>query len=261
MKIDRSAFFFLTGAIAAGCVINPPPATPGGTTATTTPTAAPATPTADDAGAAPAPFVVGTGLFSAFHQTAGAPADADAGLPPPPPPAANCLDTGDAQPGACNAFHPDASCKAAPDFAGSKCGAYKAYFTPKVAAAAIACQAALSATSLCDGTQSDKCALTALKRSCPTTGTDYVSGCQAAAQVPACGVTLGDCLSYAGGLTQAGEDAIGHCMDEGGALPCAMHSFSDCLAALTAPAGGGTTPPSATGGAAPLTSESHIRSR
>ena len=128
----------------------------------------------------------------------------------PPPPAAACLDTGAVAVGDCAAMQASTACPAAPTPV-QKCNAYKAYFAPKVAAAAVSCLTALTSAQVCDPTQFAACGRAALAQACPAPGVAQL--CQIAAGP--CKTTATDCTAVISGLDDQGQTAIAQCVAQG----------------------------------------------
>ncbi len=203
MKIEQSALVFasvgvmLAALSACEIVVDQPAKHP---TPPPPPAAAgPVTP-------APAPKEVKVAPMH-LHGPGAAPAG---GVTPPPAPAGACLDTGAATPGDCAAMQVATACPAAPTPV-QKCNAYKTYFAPKVAAAAVACVTALSSAQLCDGTSVSNCGKAALAQACPAPGVAQL--CQIAAGP--CKTSATDCTSVVSGLGDQGQQAIAQCVAQG----------------------------------------------
>jgi hypothetical protein len=138
------------------------------------------------------------------------PGAAPAGGGTAPPPAGACLDTGAATVGDCAAMQPATACTATPTPT-QRCNAYKTYFAPKVAAAAVSCVTALSSAQLCDGTSVAACGKTALTQACPAPGVAQL--CQIAAGP--CKTTATDCTAMLSGLGDQGQQAVAQCVATG----------------------------------------------
>jgi hypothetical protein len=146
-------------------------------------------------------------------------APAPVGSPPAAPPPPSCLGNGAAAIGDCNAMQPpDATCAASPA-AKQKCSAYKANFTPQVAAAAVACMTVLSSRQVCDAAQWDSCARSSLAQACPDGSVAQL--CSIAASP--CKTSAGDCTSMLSGLNDQGRQRVAQCIAQGcsaGLYPC-----------------------------------------
>jgi hypothetical protein len=225
MKIDRSPSlaFFAALVAAAGChvYVNEPAQSPS-----TTPSPAPApAPAPAPQGAAPGAKVAPLKL-----HTAGGATPAPSGMTPAPAPApapAACLDTGATTVGDCAAIAVPAGCTAAPTIQ-QKCNAFKTYFSPKVAAAAVSCLAALPASQACDATHTSACARTALAQACPAAALGQL--CQIAATP--CKTTATDCTATLSGLSDQGQQAVAQCVAQG--CTAGLAACIDALAASTA---------------------------
>jgi hypothetical protein len=214
MKIDCCAVVaaFALAAL-AGCqiVVDEPAKHP----------APPPPPAATAAGAvtpAPAPKEV---KVTPMHLHGAGAAPAGGGTAPSP---AACLDTGAATAGDCAAMQPATACPATPTPV-QKCNAYKTYFAPKVAAAAVACVTALTSAQLCDGTSVSACGKAALAQACPAPGVTQL--CQIASGP--CKTTATDCAATVSGLGDQGQQAIAQCVAQG----CGT-GLSGCIDGLAA---------------------------
>jgi hypothetical protein len=105
---------------------------------------------------------------------------------------------------------PASSCASSPT-AQQKCNAFKVYFSPKVAAAAVACVTALSSQQTCDASLSDGCAKTALAQACPDSSVAQLCGIAATA----CKTTPSDCTSMLSGLNNQGKQQVAQCVAQG----------------------------------------------
>jgi hypothetical protein len=201
MKPDRS-FVFLAAvafAAAAGChvYVDEPPKSPQTAAAPQhAPTAAPAP--------APAPAKPEKVIPLKLHEPG-----PSGGTTPAPVVA--CLDTGASTTGDCAALPAPSGCTPGAPTPLLRCNAYRAYFQPKVAAAAVACLTALSGTQICDSTQTSGCAKTALARSC--TDPSVAQLCQIAATP--CKTTATDCASVISGLNDPGKQMVAQCIAQG----------------------------------------------
>ena len=92
-----------------------------------------------------------------------------------------------------------------------RCNAYKAYFTPKVAATAVTCMTALSSKQECDATQSDNCAKAALAQACPDSSVAQLCSIAAAP----CKTNPGDCTTMISGLNDAAKQQVAQCVATG----------------------------------------------
>jgi hypothetical protein len=237
MKMDRSLFLLITGALAGtgACVIKevePAPATPPtATAAAATPaTAAPAATTP----AMPPGKQVGHNLKTVRGVTNLGTTPAPTPTPTPTPtPATACLDTGTATAGDCTTMV-DKSCS----WAAKRCASYNQYLNPKVAAQAVSCTVA--ATNACGGQAAVGCGQTAMAASC----SDPNAATACAQLAPLCGTTADVCTPILSSLNAAGkQQALSYCSAEGGA-GCKSAGLSACVNAALFPAAEG----SATGG-------------
>jgi hypothetical protein len=214
MKIDRSALLLvasagmLAGLAACEVIVDKPPASPTKTVAPPPPPAAQAAP------AQPKEVKV-----VPMHLHGSGPAPAGGGTVAP---AAACLDTGAATVGDCAAMQASTACPAAPTPL-QKCNAFKTYFAPKVAAAAVSCLTALSSTQVCDPTQISACGHSALAQACPAPGVAQL--CQIAAGP--CKTSATDCTTVISGLDDQGQQAVAQCVAQG----CAA-GLSGCIDGL-----------------------------
>lgn len=213
MKIDRFLvlrvlrLLLVTGVAGCHVYVDEPAKNPQTAAAT------PAAPTVKPAPAPAAPVkVVPLKLHSATPAS---------GVTPPPAPA--CLDTGAATAGDCAALQGPSGCAPAPTPL-QKCTAYKAYFQPKVAAAAVSCMTGLSGTQECDATQTSACGKTALARACPDPSVAQL--CQIAASP--CKTTATDCAATISGLNDQGKQMVAQCVATG----CAA-GLSACIDGLS----------------------------
>jgi len=142
-----------------------------------------------------------------LHLHGAGPAPAGGGTAPA---AATCLDTGPAAVGDCGAMQAATACPVAPT-PQQKCNAFKTYFAPKVAAAAVTCLTALTSAQVCDATQVSACAKSALAQACPVPAVAQL--CQIAAGP--CKTTATDCASVVSGLDDQGQQAIAQCVAQG----------------------------------------------
>lgn len=236
MKIDRSLFLLLTGAIAgSACYINtqgpgsqPPP----------TPSAAPSGTTAE-----PAPSVSPTArrLSKGHLGRVGTPSS-EGPEPPPPsvppptdPPAGACLDSAPAATSpTCEGLAPDASC--APfAFVGQKCAAYNLYFKPKVAAQAVSCMKAFDGKALCSAGNTYTCGKNALLASCPDA--NVATACTQIAAT--CKDTAANCSALLSGLNAAGLQKVSQCAVADG-CKSGLYSCVEGLMGPSAEGAGGT---------------------
>ncbi|MBV9947265.1 MAG: hypothetical protein JOZ69_10490, partial [Myxococcales bacterium] len=122
-----------------------------------------------------------------------------------------CLDTGAATSGDCGALAaPDPSCAGAA-VAATRCAAFKVYFAPKVAAAAVSCLAALTGKQACDPAAVDGCGRAALAQACPDPS---IAQLCAVAGTP-CRTSPTDCASTVSGLSAQGKQQIAQCVASG----------------------------------------------
>lgn len=226
MKIDRSLFLLLTGTIAAAttavaCEVKveagPPPQTAQGPQPPPPQAAAPPPPAAPPPAAKPSISKVPVIPFHFLPFGQPAPAAGAGGAPPPQPGA--CLDDGAATPDDCAKMQAaDKSCAPFP-FPTQKCAAYKQYFKPKVAAAAVSCMNGLSSKQVCDGSQSYTCGNGALNQACVDQSVAQLCGVAATS----CKTTAQDCTAMLSGLNDAGRTAVAQCIAQGcaaGLYPC-----------------------------------------
>jgi hypothetical protein len=200
MKIARVLVLrFLMVAGAAGCHVYVDEPAKDPQTAAVTPPPAPAIKPA------PAPAAPVKVVPLKLHSAA-----PSGGVTPPPAPAAACFDTGAATAGDCAALQAPSGCAPVPTPL-QKCSAYKAYFQPKVAAAAVSCMTGLSGTQACDATQTSSCAKTALARACPDPSVAQL--CQIAAGP--CKTTATDCAATISGLNDQGKQMVAQCVATG----------------------------------------------
>jgi len=228
MKIERSLFLALTGVLSgsAACVIythdpanDPTSAAP---TSTIPPGATAVPPTQPTAVAPSVPkHEVASGVRG--HR-GGVTPQTDGGAAPPTPPAGQCLDNSAATAGDCTKLTgPSAEgCVAAQ----GKCGAYNAYFRPKVAAQAYSCMQ--SAQNLCTSTAANDCGKSALQQACPDPNVATI--CQAYAGL--CKTDANTCSSIVSGLNDQGRQKLAQCVTAG----CSAGLYS-CVEGLAAPTG------------------------
>lgn len=134
-----------------------------------------------------------------------------------------CLDTGTAPTLDCATMAaPDPSCAPFPQ-ARQRCGAYKANFDPKVAAAAVYCMTLLSSKEVCDPAQATACARNALTQACADPS--VVQLCKIASGP--CKTTPADCSELLSGLNEGGQDAVAQCVAHGcaGGLPACIDAL------------------------------------
>jgi hypothetical protein len=200
MKIDRSVALLVlsaAGSLAAisACevIVDEPAKHPAPPPPPTAAQAAPAAPPKE-------PKVVTMHL----HEPGAAPAGGGAA-----PPAAACLDTGAATVGNCAAMQAG-TCTAAPT-PQQRCNAYKTYYAPKVAAAAVSCLTALTSAQVCDPTQVAACGRAALAQACAVPAAAQL--CQVAAGP--CKTSAADCTSAISGLDSEGQQAVAQCVARG----------------------------------------------
>lgn len=232
MKVDRSLFHVLVGALATGavaCVVKeyqpppPPPPAPPPPVANNSAPPAPAAPGAatphlgqlheqnTKGGGAPAPGPIHFGPIK--PQPGPGPA------PQPTPAPAACLDSGAA---ATPAVCAPQVCSSNP-FAKTRCTTYATYFDPKVGTAAITCINGLN-TSTCDSQHAYDCGKSALAQACPDQTVAQL--CQIASGP--CKVAQNDCVSMLSGLNSAGQDAVAQCVAGG----CNGGNLYSCIEGL-----------------------------
>jgi hypothetical protein len=229
MKVERSLFHVLVGALATGavaCVVKeyqPPPPPPP----------APPPPVANNT---PPPPPGQQGHLGVLHaqNTKGQPAPAPApgpmhfgplrpvGPTPSPSPApSSCLDSGNAPaPALCN---PQLNCPSNP-FPKQRCATYASDFDPKVAASAIICMNNLSGAAQCDSQHAYDCGKAALAQACPDSTVSQL--CQIAAGP--CKVSQNDCVNMVSGLNSTGQDAVAQCIAGG----CNGGNLYSCIEGL-----------------------------
>jgi len=252
MKMDRSLFLLMTGAIAgtsaAACVLkvqdaNSPATAPSASAANATPTTPTAAPSATPAPTGdPNARQIGRNLkqvrgIGGLDQPTQA-ADGGAPTPPPAPPAptTQCLDSAATTAAACSPMK-DTSCS----WASKRCDAYNKYLQPKVAAQAVACTTA--ATDACGAKSAVACGQKAMAASC----SDATAATVCAQLAPACGATADQCTSILSALNAAGrQQALSYCSVEGGAA-CKSIGLAACVDQALFPAAEG----GATGGGVP----------
>jgi hypothetical protein len=229
MKVDRSLFHVLTGAIAASavaCVVKeyqpPPPPPPAPPPAPVAQPAAPAPgaphllpmhggmPVANNNQPAPAPHIL------PLHPTPGP-------TPYPNPAPSSCLDENATTAPTCSSSL-TSSCSGNA-FPMQRCQAYLQYFDPKVGANAINCMNGLGANA-CNSSSDYDCGKAALAQACPDTST--VSQLCQIASGP-CKVAATDCVTMLSGLNSTGQDAVAQCVAGG----CSAGLYS-CIEGLGA---------------------------
>jgi hypothetical protein len=129
-----------------------------------------------------------------------------------------CFDTSNASVGDCAAVPASGTCSGAAS-AQQICNAFKTYFIPKAAAAAVSCLSGLTSTQACDLTQVSTCGRNALVQACPASSVSQL--CQIAAT--SCKTTASDCSSVLSGLNDQGQEAVAQCVAQGctgGLLGC-----------------------------------------
>ncbi len=210
MKIDRLLCFVVAGAAGCHVYVDEPPKAPQ--TAAAPP--APAVAKPEPAPAKPVKVVP----LKLHTGTAGG------GTPAP---AAACFDTGAATAGDCATLPAPSGCTPVPTPA-QKCNAYKAYFQPKVAAAAVLCMGGLSGTQACDSTQTSNCGKSALALACPDPSVAQL--CQIAATP--CKTSATDCAASISGLNDQGKQMVAQCVATG--CTAGLAACIDGLATSTA---------------------------
>ena len=233
MKIDRSLFLVLTGVLAgstaceASCNMGdhhahpppPPPAQPVANQSTPAATSTPATAPTSAPGTVPTPSRV-----VPLHLAHGGSVVPTPTPTPSPTPPSGCLDSSSTTVPACSTMPAvDSSCSANA-FPAQKCGAYNAYFSPKVAASAIGCLSKLSGKQLCDSSQVYACGKTALSQACPDNSVAQLCGIAATS----CKSTAADCTALLSGLNDAGKQQVAQCIAQG----CQAGLYS-CVEGLT----------------------------
>ncbi len=221
MKVDRSLFLLLTGALAGGChvYIDEPPSRTARPPAP--PPQAHAAPAAPPPSAAPPPAAppptkppVQQAVAPHLPPLRGvvvAPANSGGNAPPASPAAPTCLDSNAATVPDCATMKaPDTTCAPFP-FPQQECSTYKTYFDPKVAAQAISCMASLSSKQVCDATQTYGCGKAALAQACPDAALAQL--CSIA--TTACKSTQADCMSLLSGLNDHGQQQVAACIAQG----------------------------------------------
>ncbi len=236
MKIDRSRFLVLTGALSmAACIVEehrpaapppPPPPPPAHAAATPTPAAparngghniilhAPAPPGQPAANNTPP-----TPVIHVPTQPSNGPTPVTPPPPAPTPSPAACLDSGAATVPPCTI-----SCASNP-FMAQRCQVYSTDFDPKVGTAAVQCMNALTGAAACDSTQAYGCGKTALNQACADNNT-VAQLCQIA--TGPCKVAQNDCVTMISGLNSNGQDAVAQCVAKG----CTSGLYS-CIEGLT----------------------------
>jgi hypothetical protein len=137
-----------------------------------------------------------------------------------------CLDSGAANAVDCGALPPpDPTCAAPSITPLARCTAYRAYFAPKVAAAAVSCVASLSSKQVCDAAQVDGCAQAALSRACPDPTIGQLCGVAATA----CKSSASDCAAMLSGLNDQGKQQVAQCV----AMGCSAGLYA-CIQGLAA---------------------------
>jgi hypothetical protein len=212
MKVDRSLFLVLTGALAGGCHIYVDEPAPQTAATPPPPTANQSTPAPGAPAAPPAP---GQPAAPAKPPTKVVPIHLRGGTQPAPsgttPPANACLDANTATVPDCATMKaPDTSCAPFP-FPQQRCASYKSNFAPKVAASAIACMTALSSKQVCDGSQAYNCGKAALAQACP----DPAVGQLCAIAATSCKSTAADCTALLSGLNDQGKQQVAQCVAQG----------------------------------------------
>jgi hypothetical protein len=121
------------------------------------------------------------------------------------PAGSTCFDTAASPVADCAQMHTAAGCT----YTQQKCAAYKAYFDPKVAAAAVTCLGSIAQK--CDTGATNACGRLALNKACPdSTLTDL---CQIAAT--SCKSAQADCTSLLSGLNDDGKEKVASCIAKG----------------------------------------------
>src|SRR5579884_4144636 len=171
MGIDRSVWVWV---IAAACsagacevYVGEPPKTAQNVAPPAQPAPPPTANQSTPSSPPPPQGPVKTVVLHMGHGGGGAAAPAPGPSPAAPSAPAACLDTGPATLSDCAAMQaPDPTC-ATTSVARQRCDAYRTYFDPKVAAAAVSCMTALTSKQVCDASQASGCAKAALAQACP----------------------------------------------------------------------------------------------
>jgi hypothetical protein len=248
MKIDRTLFLVLTGALAAttgACIVEhdhtpPPPAPPP-------PPPPPAVhPKPILLGFRPPPpkprphpFPLPPLHFPGVNvqpspgpspaPPAPTPAATDGGAAPPQPTPANaCLDQGSVPVPACQLQPLGASCTGS-TFPAQRCQTYSQDFDPKVAAAAVGCMNKLTSQQLCDSSQVYACGNEALQQACNDPTTTQL--CQIAATP--CKVGAEDCVVMLSGLNNNGQDIVAQCVAQGCGNGAGLYSCIEGMGATS----------------------------
>jgi hypothetical protein len=209
-KRESSLFLAVACLASAACEVHlgdPNPQQPGAQPTAVAPGAPPpaANPTQATAPAPPPRLIP-------LHLHSDAPPPSSGAVAPAPPPPPSCLDNGAAVVGDCNAMQPpDPSCGASTASAKQRCSSYKAYFTSKVAAAAVTCMTALSSRQVCDAVQTDNCAKSALAQACADSSIAQLCSIAAAP----CKTNASDCSSLVSGLNDPGKQRVAQCVAQG----------------------------------------------
>ena len=225
MKIQRSLFIALTGALAA-CAVHehdgpmPPMNNGGGSSFQGSNNSTPSTPAHTNPPAPPPP--------PAPHTNPPAPPPA----PPPPPsppsvhppdhldpirPGGACLDSNATTVPPCTVI-----CSANMNVA-THCATYALNFEPKVAAAAVSCMNGLRGATGCDLVAANNCGRSALAEACVSASVSQLCGTAAGA----CKVNSHDCVTLLSGLNAKGQAAVAQCVNNG----CANGLYS-CIEGL-----------------------------
>jgi hypothetical protein len=200
MKISPSAMVFVAGALAACHVYIDEPARQ---TRAAAPPPPPPPPAATPTAPAPEPARPAKTVTLRLHETA-PPGSATT------PPATACLDSGAAAAGDCAGMQASVGCTSVPT-SQQKCNAYKTYFQPKVAAAAVSCMTKLTGSQVCDAAQASGCAKTALGQACLDQSVAQL--CQIAAAP--CKTNATDCVAAISGLNDQGKQLVAACVAQG----------------------------------------------
>lgn len=242
MKISRSLFLAMTGAIATGaCHMYvdepnaPPPPPPRAVAYSYGPPpgyhavraadgrvyyvrrvvrrpARPVGVATSDPGYRPAPPSLGfTSPPGPSTESGASVAPAPQPEPEPAPPATEgCLDTEAMTVPDCSEVKVDPGCGIR-SFVMQRCNTYRTYLDPKVATVAISCMAGLSPKQLCDATNTYGCGKQALSEACADPELSQM--CQIAAT--SCRTTAADCTALLSGLSEPGKQKVAECVAHG----------------------------------------------
>lgn len=130
--------------------------------------------------------------------------------PAPPSTAESCLDEDPMPVPDCSQVKVDPSCGMR-SFVMQQCATYRNFLDAKVATVAIGCMAALTPRQLCDATNTYDCGKQALAQACADTG--LAPMCQIAAT--SCKTTENDCTALLSGLSDTGKQKVAECVSHG----------------------------------------------